>query len=281
MASENARSFGWVYRTLALAFSTMSLVMLIKHGVGEGFVPVLQALLDFYERMMTALLGWAEPMLNAALGILGQRWGWAFHLNPSWKHVFVLLMVLFGAEARNWRASGAPGWSWVSLAWGFFLAFSSALASALEPSSPYDAYHPAALACALIGIGLYYIGFELMTPLTPYWRGGRVSLSSMRFGLTLIVIAACLFALGYLPRFAMLSPIGEISLLGILVLVLASLFVMRGFQLRGYYMEFEGMSSYRAFLKHPSTQLGLSIFQVYGAVAAFILTNAGLKFAGL
>ncbi len=95
-------SFFGVFRFLSFTLAMLSIVMLIKHGLDMGsFVAPLQIILDYYERLVQALLGWTEPYLQSVLDLLQDLIGWDLQLDKNWKYVFVLMMLFFAALSRD------------------------------------------------------------------------------------------------------------------------------------------------------------------------------------
>lgn len=85
---------------LGLIFSTLSVVMLAKQGLDVGFASSLQVILTFYDDAVHKIFGWAEPGIRAWFETLRASFGWDLHLYPHWKHVIVLYWLYFGAYAR-------------------------------------------------------------------------------------------------------------------------------------------------------------------------------------
>lgn len=94
---------------LGLIFGTLSVVMLIKHGLDYGFVAPLAVILDYYEHAMKALFGWAEPFIERLLGMIREWIGWDLRLYPHWKHFCVLFLIYVTNNAKMYLTED-PEW---------------------------------------------------------------------------------------------------------------------------------------------------------------------------
>src|SRR5947208_2898409 len=92
----------WFYKYLANVLAILSVTALLKHGMdmGDLWAPV-QAVLDFYEWVVQRLVGWAEPYLQSIVVFITSFLGWNLKLEREWRHVFILMMLFFGALARD------------------------------------------------------------------------------------------------------------------------------------------------------------------------------------
>jgi ubiquinol oxidase len=88
----------WAFRILGVAFATLSIVLLIKHGFDmPSFAAPLQFVLNYYDALINVLLGWTEPYLHAMLAFLRDLLGLDLRLESHWKHVTVLMILFFCA----------------------------------------------------------------------------------------------------------------------------------------------------------------------------------------
>src|SRR5437899_2016176 len=116
-ASLNSRGAGLSVGFLSIISGSLSVVSLVKHGLemGSFFAPI-QLMLDYYEATIYSLLGWwAEPILVRILSYIQRLFSWNLKLDVSWRHIFVLMMLFFGAFAR--QLSG-PDRKAAALVWG-------------------------------------------------------------------------------------------------------------------------------------------------------------------
>jgi hypothetical protein len=88
---------------VSIILGSLSVVSLIKRGLElTSFVWLLQRVLDYYEATIHELLGsWAEPLLKKLIAYIHILLGWRLTLDTNWKHVFVLMMLFFGAVYRQ------------------------------------------------------------------------------------------------------------------------------------------------------------------------------------
>jgi hypothetical protein len=73
---------------------------LVRHGFNYGFSPTLQLMLDAYENTTRFFLGWTEPYIRGLITGLRNFVGWDLTLYPHWKHIFLLMMLYFGARLK-------------------------------------------------------------------------------------------------------------------------------------------------------------------------------------
>src|SRR5262245_15945451 len=100
----------------------LSIVTLIRHGFNYGFGPALHLVLEYYEKIMGVLFGWAEPYITARLAALRDLMGWELVLYPHWKHIFLLMMIYFSARLRSAWSVGERLIAPFMWAFGFVLA---------------------------------------------------------------------------------------------------------------------------------------------------------------
>jgi hypothetical protein len=111
-------TFGW----LGVLFGAVSIVMLAVHGFQVGLVPAFEPLVEFYERAAQATLGWAEPLINAALASAREWIGYDLAIHPHWKHVLVLLMLYFSRNVAITRTTRGPASAIVRAIWAIVVA---------------------------------------------------------------------------------------------------------------------------------------------------------------
>lgn len=84
----------------------LSIITLIRSSIYEGFGPTFTGVIDYYEQIATTLLGWLEPVLLTALGVLASAIDVDVTLFPHWKHIFILMFVYFSRDASLAYANG-------------------------------------------------------------------------------------------------------------------------------------------------------------------------------
>ncbi len=96
----------WALKFLSIIASTMSVVMLINYGFeGRKWSLLAQLTIDFWENLLNALLVKIVPLTSLLNWLLRQFTNYIGlsqipKLYPHWKHVFVLLMLIYGSFAR-------------------------------------------------------------------------------------------------------------------------------------------------------------------------------------
>ena len=80
----------------------LSLALLLKQGISEGFAAPLRTLFDYYDELVQFLLGWVHPFLAPVVTFVARAGGHDhFILSPDWRHIFVALAV---PATAAWRA---------------------------------------------------------------------------------------------------------------------------------------------------------------------------------
>lgn len=98
-----------MFRILGILAGVISLLILAWRGFDLSLSPALHDVLAVYENEMQRFFSLFEPAITASLVAVRALTGWEFHLQPHWKHVFVLLWLYFGAYARTAWVTGARG----------------------------------------------------------------------------------------------------------------------------------------------------------------------------
>lgn len=165
IAADNPKRIGfwWLYGVLGFVFGTLAIVKLITLGFETGSLSApAQLVIDAYDEAMRFLLGWAEPYLNAVLAYLGSLVGWELQLDSHWKHLFVLMIVFYGAFARILLNEGlyrfAAG---IVLIGGLMTLIVSVLFAIAIPASGYMEINRFVVAIAIVVIGLAFFSIIL------------------------------------------------------------------------------------------------------------------------
>jgi len=82
---------------LGQVLGAISLGALIALAFNIGVGPTLQLLFDYHDRLLSLVLGWAEPTIRAMLETISRWLSLELSLHPHWKQVFFLLSLYFGA----------------------------------------------------------------------------------------------------------------------------------------------------------------------------------------
>lgn len=273
---------------LGLIFGTLSVVMLIKHGFDYGFVAPLQLILNYYEQGMQALFGWAEPWIREQVTTVAAWLGLNLTLYPHWKHVFVLMMVWFGADAKVIWAANLKGSAIFYLSVGVLIALAS---SAVAGLVPVEAGAGSPISRALI-VAPPIAGFLAYEILRSAWSAiwGRYVGGSwwaqfrhdLGVGLFVLVVGAAALGLTLVAdQVPILSESSNSALviLGGAVIVLAIYWLWWGTAFVKSRLPL-GTFAERIRLS-GSASVGFAMLSAFAGCAAFLATNAGLRLAGL
>lgn len=75
----------------------VSLFALIVHAFHLGIGSAMGLLLEYFERVLQLMLGWAEPYIQSVLDWVNSILGWHLILAPHWKNIAFLMSLYFGA----------------------------------------------------------------------------------------------------------------------------------------------------------------------------------------
>ncbi len=276
-----------LYRFLGIAFSVLSLTLLIKRGFDMSFTSVLDTLLAYYDRATEAVLGWASPWIGDRLREFGIQIGWDLKLHGHWRHIFLLLLIYFSAGTRAYatRTNGHYA-AFFSLTWGFAVALCTGVASgavSLDGISFAEnflfGFFPIAGA-TIYDMGRYaFDRVVLGTPIGDFSQrysgatGARVTRTVLRAiaGVILLVLSLSTAASLGLANPGLLSA-------SVLLIALGSYWLAVGAMIS---RSSAGVSWRQAWLSQSSTSVGLGILGTIAGAAIFVLANAGLNLAGL
>lgn len=89
------------YTALGLLFGALSAIIVIKTAFAIGVAPALASVLEYYELVLNIALTVVEPVVRVVVHAVGEAFGIRVAIEPSWKHVFVILFAAFGATASH------------------------------------------------------------------------------------------------------------------------------------------------------------------------------------
>lgn len=99
---EALEDLGWFPLLFAVAVGGPSILAILEQVlVNHQLVPALQWIVDGYNRIMTVLGAAVEPLVQPAIDWVNARLGWSLTLDPVWRPVFALCMVLVMAFVRT------------------------------------------------------------------------------------------------------------------------------------------------------------------------------------
>lgn len=272
-----------VASVLTMAAGSFSIVLLIKQGFDIGFVVPLEMMLDYYHRMVGFLLGWAEPYLGAALAKVGSWFDFNLHLDPHWRHVFVLMWLYFGANARTHWSMGIKGSGVFRAIWGGIIALVASVGSGAVSASDATSSMLAA-AIPILGIVLFELSNSIWTATfhrkasTTWWQSlramARYDLSYLAIGLVGLTLGTQADKIPYLQQ----VPNPGLMFLGIFVIAFALFWIWLGTQS-------DSPSSFshegKRWRETGEARLGFAILTVILGATLFVALNAGLKLVAL
>lgn len=116
------KELGWFSGLLALLVGGPSVVSIVQAVFLDfDLIPVFQAVIDAYNEGLAFLGRLVEPVVQPLIAWLNARFNWALELQPHWRPLFALAMVLVVAlmryEAREgrWRLAGIALIVWTPL----------------------------------------------------------------------------------------------------------------------------------------------------------------------
>jgi hypothetical protein len=142
----NKKAWGaifWMFALLSFVASVLSIVSLVEATVvGWQWRPVARLVVetwnDFLDDLFTrvplgAFFEWVLAQIAEYLNLSSIP-----TLYPHWKHVFILLMAVFGSYGKAMLAEGRKGFVIYGMAVGLLIALISALVSGVVPLDPND-----------------------------------------------------------------------------------------------------------------------------------------------
>lgn len=277
-------NLGWI-------FGSLSLVLLAKQGFNFGFITPLAHVLDFYEKSMRLLFGWAEPYLGDLF-----RWcGLDLRIYPHWKHVLVLMCLYFGVVTKviwpSFKSRRERELLVVLTAWGALIAVGASLAAggvALRDgrSNGLMAVFP------LVGFVLYQLGWVAFlatlgrqeTWWNRYRAAARLYIGPGTIGV--IVVGLILGTLSDKLPFSKALPNLGLALLFLLIVILAFYWLWTGVegavawhkpQDGSWWRTFWSKSWWESWHVSSNARIGLSMLKAIGGAAVYVLLGAGLE----
>ncbi len=152
----NSRLLGWLFFLFSVAIVLPSTLYFARNGLGLALSDFFDQLVNWVDDELAKVLRpLVESWLKPAFQWLREQFGLPLHLQPHWRHVFVVLWLLFGAYGKATTPS--------FLGWIASLKFWSALTCALVAAI-------AAGTVALTGFGV--VLFPLAGFYTFLWLNG-------------------------------------------------------------------------------------------------------------
>lgn len=288
---EAVSEFLWpsgVLAKLGRALGALSALALINHVFSDGSGPVYRLLLDYYDKLVSALIGWAKPWVESGLAHVG----WRAALYPHWKHIVVFMGIYFWRNAFISYRAGDRFVGGFEMGWGLTIAMAASIAAGGVPLVSADVAANFLIAAAPItGVFVYESGDIAWRAIfyreraariyhrpIPTWWGyfaGGVRGSFKRTCMGIILLWGGL----HLPVIQRLAAPG-LAMLAILVVIQALNFLWMGVpdvdRLRA-----PGESWGAAYWRSGVAKLGAAMLSVFFWLGVLLLTNAGLSLYGL
>lgn len=264
---------------IGLALSVLSVVLLVKQAFTVGFVSALQIVLDFYEATMTVLLGWVTPMLDALLR------PWGVVILGHWKHVFLLMWIFLMHGAGNPFGLGINRVNLFLVPWAFMVAFGASIAAAAIPLHSGDPQANFFLAAGpILAVALYWIGGNIYSAIVwPEESSGatwRRVFRHERDHLWYVAVAVVLAAVAMQVPAIGNAPGSGMAVLAFLMVIYAG-WLIRLAAHEARFLQTADTTWWAALMTLDRARIGFGILGAFGGAALFVLTNAGLKLAGL
>lgn len=277
---------------LGKILAVFSVVSLIKKAFDKGFAYFFSVVIDYYNKLINALFGWADPFLASFVDYLNSIFELNLDLLSHWKHILVLLNIYFLRIASiNFEYGYKKTGVFAGIS-GFIISF---LASIIIGSISLNELNLLtvfkALLIPIFAIFLFdvlrqiwiatfsriYIAGIYKTAPKSWWLFFKPNLFFCIFQALGSIIIAGLFLL--IP-FVKDSRSPFLFSLGLLVICLSIYRVFLAIAEIPKLMT-DDKSLITSFLRSSSAGVGLSMISLFFWLFIFLLLNAGLQFFGL
>lgn len=278
-------NLGDVAKILGALLGTLSVVKLAQHAFEAGLGPALRIVAGYYENLVRALLGWAEPCIKEQLARMGEYLGWNLHLYPHWRHIFVLLGIYVFRDVAS--AFGFPyrGTAYFRLVFGPPLALAASIGAGSVPPQSGVWWNFFEAALPILALALYELGYwawaattfrkthaRLRRMVVPtWWAYFRTGLyyASRNTAVAMILLLA-----GLQIPFVGALPDPGLAMLGFLIVLYAAHMILVAVR------EVKTLSAARL-RQVDSWLLGSAIISTFLGAGLFFILNAGLGLVGL
>jgi hypothetical protein len=279
---------------------SLSIIALAAFGLKFGVSATFKVLLEYYDKTVDALIGWAGPFIENISTYLG----WHIALYSHWKYIFVLTSIYFSQNAWNSFTSRDYFTGVFELIWGLVVAGAVSIVAGQVSLTTTSIVDNALIGIfAVVGVFLYESidvawratfyrkkaariyqqGYwaadgSVWYPPPPSWwkyfRGGLLgSLFRSFVGLVILAVGVAAFYVRPLPSFGLI-------LVAAMVFVQAANFLRMGIRDAKTLAKPEEPLS-EAYLRSGVAKVGIRMIRVFVWFANFLLLNAGLGLLGL
>jgi hypothetical protein len=268
---------------LSFLAGVLSLVILAQQGVLIGMAAPIKEIIDFYGKVVEALLGWADQPVRDAVAYLEQVLGIDLRFDQTWKHVFLLLWLYFSSDFRINLSSSRYAFAVFTLLWGSLVAVvTSVIASSAGLSSSH--VNTLAVMAPILGIIVFDTGrciwgatFSAPDPTAVYlptqgWIDRFIRRLYIYVVPVMIIGCLILFAARRLGGSSIPDSVlnSNLVLIAIFITLTAFFWIGRGVWLRAMANESSDMM-----------HVGMLMVAVILGAVLFLVLNAGLSVAGL
>ncbi len=273
---------------IARLLGACSAIAIFRYGLNSGLGSAFQLLLEYYDRVVGLVLGWATPYIESGLA----RFGWNLSLYPQWKHILVLMCIYFLRNSLISYGAKDRGIGHFELVWGVTVALVASIAAGTIPLTSEDRIAQFLIAAIPVGgIWAYEIGdvawratfyreraariYHRPTPTWwAYFEGG------LRGTTIRTLIGIVLLAVGLQVPAVQKLRVPGLVLLSSLVFIQALNFLRMG--LHDAKRIRQPDESWRsAYWRTGVAKVGAAMLGVFLWVGVILISSAGLRFVGL
>jgi hypothetical protein len=281
-----------VFGFLGRLFGALSLIALMRHASAFGFSATFAIVLDIYEIALRNTVGLLDPTVRSLIDWLRDTFAISLPFSVGWRHIFVILQILFVRDAGTAFADGRRSLGVVRLVVGLAVAFSTAIfAFVADPARPVLAN---AILCVIPIVGLFVYDV-IMYAFSATWFFHAVGLGELEgdksrgsFFLTglkrsivrfLLVASASLLIFAFPWVRSLAFPHAGLLAMTVGLVANAAYWLVTGWAYSAR-QRLAGKSFRAAFLESESGRFGLSVLGILFWFGVFSSLNAGMRLLG-
>lgn len=277
---------------LGRIFGALSLFALFQYATTLGLSTAFKTVIEVYLVALRASVGLLDPVARYIVNLINSVVPFHVTFAEGWRHIFVILQILFIRDAKTAFSDGRPALGCTRLVVGVFIAFLTAVLAFV--SNIGDPLFANVIFCLVPVLGLFVydiimyavsatlffdaVGVGEMavrqTPVAFFWTG--VSRSILR--LTIVGGASLLIFVSPEAR-ALAFPHGGLIAMTVGLIANAAYWMCSGSSY-AYSQWLNNRSFTDAFLTSESGRFGLSVLGLLFWFLVFCLMNAGARILG-